>query len=71
MTLADILNRPDPNKEELKFYLDHLVSGDSSDEEMSSNFEDGIFCHLGFISSPSIKTESMHPPQGGCQNLIS
>ena len=29
MTLVDILNSSDPNKDELKFYLDHLVSGDA------------------------------------------
>ena len=34
MTLVDILNSSDPNKEELKFYLDHLVSGDAPEEEI-------------------------------------
>ena len=34
MTLVNILNSSDPNKEELKFYLDHLVSGDAPEEEI-------------------------------------
>lgn len=34
MTLADILNSTDLKKEELKFYLDHLVSGDAPEEEI-------------------------------------
>ena len=34
MALVDILNNTDPNKEELKFYLDHLVSGDAPEEEI-------------------------------------
>ena len=34
MALVDILNSSDPNKDELKFYLDHLVSGDAPEEEI-------------------------------------
>ena len=34
MNLVDILNSSVPNKEELKFYLDHLVSGDAPEEEI-------------------------------------
>ena len=34
MTLLDKLDSSDPNKEELKFYLDHLVSGDAPEEEI-------------------------------------
>ena len=34
MTLLNILDSSEPNKEELKFYLDHLVSGDAPEEEI-------------------------------------
>ena len=36
----NILDSSEPNKEELKFYLDHLVSGDAPEEEIVDALKD-------------------------------